>query len=749
MSTLTGLFTDIADSIRAKKGSSDLIHAEDFATEIANLPSGGGGDYSDLGYAIDVEAQTTINKGDKIIAIPNSEYVAPTLGTTQIGSGCIAVSKDNSVAIVYLGTNAGNLTTGSSISVLFRNEESGQFDDSYMITLENYPINTKANSSFVINDDGTLAYVGAYDNVSGAISYNNVLIVLEIDKVNKTAEYLYLQPSFDNLIFGGSDSSKYKVLIDSLQLNGSFVTSTSNNGNSGGAVGNYIICSAIAHARKTADDTFFNSRNSICVFKYDRTTHSIDLEYYSKYGEQPSFVNSALIRGNIVKISDDEILFKIDSYYIKYNTTNKEITYGTATSVTGCFSKNGRYIATISGSNPAIIKVYEVSFSDLTITKIYDKTISPSPAGNKQVAYVSDDGRYVWTNTGTLFDVVDETFYAVSGIGTSNYCLPSGFFDVHDFIGLYTNSTPYVARLFSLTPGTDAEYLVSKYESYTGNDSAGIYGIASEDLVVGQRGEARAINTVQQKVITAGLGHTVVTPDAGYDTLGKVEVINYDNIASLSNVGYDTSNGIKASITSVDLNYNFFTGKTNLSNCFSYFTSLQSMPLVDTSSCTNFGNFFYGCSALTSVADLDTSNGELFSSMFYQCYNLQEVPNIDTSKGTNFFGMFQYCRSLTSMRQLDFSKATNMERCFLNCYSIVDMPVLNLSSCTNMSSTFSQCSRLSDVSLNNVLESLLSATSYTGTKTLKQIGFNSTQATTCTTLSNWQVLADAGWVTGY
>lgn len=40
--TLTELFTNIADAIRTKKGTSDKILASDFATEIENLPSGGG-----------------------------------------------------------------------------------------------------------------------------------------------------------------------------------------------------------------------------------------------------------------------------------------------------------------------------------------------------------------------------------------------------------------------------------------------------------------------------------------------------------------------------------------------------------------------------------------------------------------------------------------------------------------------------------------------------------------------------------
>ena len=41
-STLTGLFTDIANSIRAKTGSSAPIIADAFPSAIAAIPSGGG-----------------------------------------------------------------------------------------------------------------------------------------------------------------------------------------------------------------------------------------------------------------------------------------------------------------------------------------------------------------------------------------------------------------------------------------------------------------------------------------------------------------------------------------------------------------------------------------------------------------------------------------------------------------------------------------------------------------------------------
>lgn len=48
MSTLIELFTNIADAIRTKKGTTDKIKASDFPIEIRNLPSGGGSDYNTI-----------------------------------------------------------------------------------------------------------------------------------------------------------------------------------------------------------------------------------------------------------------------------------------------------------------------------------------------------------------------------------------------------------------------------------------------------------------------------------------------------------------------------------------------------------------------------------------------------------------------------------------------------------------------------------------------------------------------------
>lgn len=40
---LSDFMTDIADAIRAKKGTSEPINAQDFSSEIANIETGGGG----------------------------------------------------------------------------------------------------------------------------------------------------------------------------------------------------------------------------------------------------------------------------------------------------------------------------------------------------------------------------------------------------------------------------------------------------------------------------------------------------------------------------------------------------------------------------------------------------------------------------------------------------------------------------------------------------------------------------------
>ena len=146
---------------------------------------------------------------------------------------------------------------------------------------------------------------------------------------------------------------------------------------------------------------------------------------------------------------------------------------------------------------------------------------------------------------------------------------------------------------------------------------------------------------------------------------------------------------------------------------------------------------------------LDTSSVTTMQYMFQECTNLTNIPLLNTSNVTDMSYMFYKCTNLTNIPLLNTSNVTTMSFMFYSCTNLQTIPQLDTSSVTNMNSMFSSCTSLSDESLNNILAMCANATSYTGTKTLAQIGLTSEQATKCTTLSNYQVFLNAGWTTGY
>lgn len=151
------------------------------------------------------------------------------------------------------------------------------------------------------------------------------------------------------------------------------------------------------------------------------------------------------------------------------------------------------------------------------------------------------------------------------------------------------------------------------------------------------------------------------------------------------------------------------------------------------------------------VPMLETANKTDFSSMCSGCISLIEVPLWDTSSATDTSYMLGGT-AITSSPQFNTANVTNMQQMFKDCTALTTVPVFNTAKVTNMWDTFDNCPALSNESLNNILEMLTNASAYIeqGTNmTLKWIGLSSTQATTCTTLSNWTACETAGWTTGY
>lgn len=130
-------------------------------------------------------------------------------------------------------------------------------------------------------------------------------------------------------------------------------------------------------------------------------------------------------------------------------------------------------------------------------------------------------------------------------------------------------------------------------------------------------------------------------------------------------------------------------------------------------------------------------------------YAILILPELDFSSRTDLSEFFTNFQKLTTILGIDMSNATNISYMFQNCYRLENIPQFNAGKVINMSNTFYNCSRLSNESLNNILAMCANAKSITSNKTLKYIGLNSTQATTCQTLSNWSAAEAAGWTTGY
>lgn len=79
--TLTSLFTDIADAIRAKTGSSAAIVADDFPTAIASIPSGGGG-AGVKPFVIRGDAQLVQSYGADELLVTDLETAIPAYSTS-------------------------------------------------------------------------------------------------------------------------------------------------------------------------------------------------------------------------------------------------------------------------------------------------------------------------------------------------------------------------------------------------------------------------------------------------------------------------------------------------------------------------------------------------------------------------------------------------------------------------------------------------------------------------------------------
>lgn len=164
---------------------------------------------------------------------------------------------------------------------------------------------------------------------------------------------------------------------------------------------------------------------------------------------------------------------------------------------------------------------------------------------------------------------------------------------------------------------------------------------------------------------------------------------------------------------------------------------------------SGIASFFASMTSLIKVNLINTNVVTNASNAFQKCYNLVEVTGLSNAPLTNISDMFNNCRALVVAPQLNTSNATMFARMFDGCSNLETIPIYDTTSATLFLDAFALCPKLTNESLNNILAMCLNATNYTREKTLKILGLSSSQATTCTTLSNWSACEAAGWTTGY
>ena len=258
---------------------------------------------------------------------------------------------------------------------------------------------------------------------------------------------------------------------------------------------------------------------------------------------------------------------------------------------------------------------------------------------------------------------------------------------------------------------------------------------------------------LQSKSVSVTANGTVnIIPDTGYDGISNLELdVNVPTSGQgfppdWTEIGYeDTPQTIIDGFNyakQVQANWN--PNVTSVASKFQKNTNLLILPMIDTSNVTNFNSFCADARHLIYIPLIDTSKATTMQNAF-NGVTIAEFSNLNTSNCKNFQNAFTNNKALKKFKTINTAKGENFKEMFKDCEQLQDVDILDLSSATNLQNMFQNCYQLTDYSLNNIMAMCTTATSYTGTKTLKQLGIGSSKASRATQLENYTAFVDAGW----
>jgi hypothetical protein len=452
----------------------------------------------EVGTEVTVEAQTTIDAGDKIVGIKNANAIS-TLSSSSPSVPINILSADGSVAI-----SGGEITANSNIMIHFLTP-TGVYGDTFQLTIESLPSdisNFDNVSSMAINNDGTLAM----------ISKGRYVLVVDISKRSKSASY-------------SIESVSVSDIPTTVVENVARVHTPTIRRDRGVILDNYIICSASADVTVAETGAAVITHSVLCVFKYNNSSlkllsnRTINGNKVYTSALPPRDTNVFLLNGDTIAttVRDSYSRVYLCTYTISTGLINLSSSLGEYQSA--YFSTNGRYIG-LSSSTETKLTVKKLNKTDLSLSTV--RTFGIGGA-----CFPSDDGSLTLLSTGGVYDTANAT--KLHG----GACTPAN---------LLFEPTRWVAggdgaTIYAITPSTEAEYLISQIVDMTLQENR-VYGIANDSMTVGMQGTAQIIFDtydladfkLQDKTVTPSIEEQVIVADNGYSGLGSVTVEGDSNL---------------------------------------------------------------------------------------------------------------------------------------------------------------------------------------------------------------------------
>lgn len=508
INNLTNFLSDVADAIRSKKGTSSLIPAEDFDTEIINLPSGG----------------STLQSKSITIRSNGSQTVSPDSGYDGLSSVSITTNVP--------GGSSGDFVYDNWIAYGTSTPDANDYK--YWFNVDTTPTNTPLRyvSNYKAEDDFTGELAEIVDETTG-ISNQKVQSSFTIDGMQNDGGNNYFYSS------GGqcktpSNITVYKYTYNNQQapsyecINTSYSTSIGklsdilsglssttlyggwtayNNiiyGLFGNAIQSYDVSTGAQGTWGRTSYTWLNSTyrclglfrisNTQMIFIRTANSSGTGINVISASNSASQSVNTLLTVNNLsnmnnyttIRVDNDNILiiYKTNSLSLSSSIQKKMYNYkistNTWTTVTPPASSGYMYFRYLIPENKYIFKVSSLTYSIYTLV---NGAFTEMGNGNLFNACVqSDVGAILYLNGTTFRACIPKNFSikdANGNIITSNFIQDTSYNIIE---GITTKNYTFSHEILENLDSTNNVLLISNYKGSSSSQSYAFYPRPSSEI---------------------------------------------------------------------------------------------------------------------------------------------------------------------------------------------------------------------------------------------------------------------------